>query len=137
MVPMGSKTGLFAGKDHDEFTQRARDLVAEGRGDELMLMSGWWYVVTARTYLDFSTELPDTVALAPQIRCPVLFVRGDAEPAHIYPAEDFAQAAGGDCEVKIVEDCDHFYTGRAEAVGELLAGWLRKTLPAQKAEQRA
>ena len=54
--------------------------------------------------------------------------RGDKEPAHIYPAEEFARRSGGPCEVAIVPDCDHFYTGRFDAVSELIGGWLKRTL---------
>ena len=52
----------------------------------------------------------------PRITCPVLYIRGDKEPAHIYPAEEFAARAGGRCDVRIVKDCDHFYGGREDAV---------------------
>jgi pimeloyl-ACP methyl ester carboxylesterase len=124
LVAMGSKAGLFAGDRHAEFTAQAKKLIAEGRGKELMLMSGWWYVVTAETFIDFSTNAPDILELAPQVKCPVLYLRGDQEPAPIYPAEAFAARASGPCEVKIVPQCDHFYTGREQATSDLIAGWL-------------
>ena len=91
-------------------------MVAQGRGSELMVLPGWWYVITAQSYLDYGSELPDVLALAPRITCPVLYIRGDKEPAHIYPAEEFAARAGGRCDVRIVKDCDHFYGGREDAV---------------------
>lgn len=136
LVAMGSKAGLLAGDRLDEITARARELVAAGRGRELMLMPGWWYVVTAQTFLDFSTELPDIVELAPQVRCPVLFLRGDREPKHIYPGEDFCARAAGPCEMKIVADCDHFYAGRELAVSELIAEWLKRTVAHAGGERR-
>jgi pimeloyl-ACP methyl ester carboxylesterase len=136
LVAMGSKAGLLAGDRLDEITARARELVAAGRGRELMLMPGWWYVVTAQTFLDFSTELPDIVELAPQVRCPVLFLRGDREPKHIYPGEDFCARAAGPCEMRIVADCDHFYTGREQAVSDLIAEWLKRTIAYACGERR-
>jgi len=30
--------------------------------------------------------------------------------------------------VEIVLDCDHFYNGREEAVGEIVSSWLKRTL---------
>ena len=94
-------------------------------------MPGWWYVISAETFLDFLTELPDIVELAPKIRCPALFTRGDKEPAHIYPAEAFAARAGASCKVEIIADCDHFYIGREAAVSDLIGTWLtRVTAPA-------
>lgn len=128
LVAMGAKAGLFGAERNDEIAAHARELIAAGRGKELIVMPGWWYVVTAETFVDYLTVLPDVVALAPQVRCPTLYIRGDKEPAHMYPAEAFAARAGGPCEVEIVPDCDHFYTGREEAVAELIAGWLKRTV---------
>jgi pimeloyl-ACP methyl ester carboxylesterase len=124
IVRMIGEAGLLAGDRREEVTAQARALVAAGRGREPMLLPGWWYLATAESFLDFSTNLPDIVALAPQIRCPVLYLRGDKELKHIYPAEAFAARVGGTCEVRIVPDCDHFYTGREYAVADLIGSWL-------------
>jgi alpha/beta superfamily hydrolase len=72
--------------------------------------------------------VPDVVHLAPQVPCPTLFIRGDQEPREIYPAEDFQARCGGPCTVEIVPDCNHFYTGREEAVAAAVCGWLGRTL---------
>jgi pimeloyl-ACP methyl ester carboxylesterase len=124
IVRLASQAGLL-GRDHSvQVENKARQMVAEGRGRELMFMPGWWYVITAESYLDYCSNLPDVLALAPDIKCPVLYIRGDREPANIYPAEEFARRAGGQCDVRIVEDCDHFYTGREAAVSEIMMHWL-------------
>jgi pimeloyl-ACP methyl ester carboxylesterase len=80
LVPIASSRGLLAGDRLDEITTHAENLAAAGREQDLILLPGWWYVTTARTFLDHLTELPDVLALAPQIRCPSLFLRGDSEP---------------------------------------------------------
>ena len=67
------------------------------------------------------------LALAPRITCPVLYIRGDKEPAHVYPAEEFAARAGGRCDVRIVKDCDHFYGGREDTIAEIVTGLAAKT----------
>jgi hypothetical protein len=36
-------------------------LVAAGRGRELMLVPGWWYVISAESFLDRTTEMPDAI----------------------------------------------------------------------------
>jgi len=84
-VQRTSRAGMLAGDQLDEITARARALVAAGRSRELMLVPGWWYVISAESFLDRMTEMPDVLELAPMIRCPTLFVRGDEESAEIYP----------------------------------------------------
>jgi pimeloyl-ACP methyl ester carboxylesterase len=103
-------------------------MVAEGRGRELMLLPGWWYVITAESFLDRLTEMPDVLELAPQVTCPVLYLRGDKEDPETYPAEAFQRRAGGPCDVTIVPDCDHFYVGREAEVTRLVTAWLERTL---------
>ena len=133
LVARASRTGLLAGNRLEEITVQARTLVAAGRGRELMLLPGWWYVTSAASFLDLLTELPDIVELAPRIACPALFLRGDQEPADLYPAEAFQRRAGGPCTVETVRDCDHFYVAREEAVAERVAAWLAQMLEPEKA----
>lgn len=130
-VERSSRAGLMAGERLQEITAQARALVAAGRGRELMLMPGWWYAISAESFLDRMTEMPDVLELAPTIRCPTLYVRGDREDPDSYPAERFQARAGGPCEVAIVPDCNHFYVGREAAICDLVAGWLAHTLDLQ------
>ena len=127
-VQRTSRAGMLAGDRLDEITVQARALVAAGRGRELMLVPGWWYVISAESFLDRMTEMPDVLELAPMIRCPTLFVRGDEESAEIYPAEQFKERSGGPCDVEIVPNCNHFYVGREAEICELVSGWLVRTL---------
>ena len=124
----GGSEKLFAAGRLDELTKQARELVAAGRGRELMFMPGWWYVISAESFLDRIVSVPDTIALAPQIKCPVLAIRGDKEDRDRYPAEEFQAVCGGPCEVNIIADCDHFYNGREQHVAGIVSAWLKKTL---------
>jgi pimeloyl-ACP methyl ester carboxylesterase len=128
IVQRGGKSGLMVGERVEEFAERAREMVKAGRGRELMLMPGWWYAISAESFLDRLTETPDILELAPKVKCPTLYVRGDQEPRDGYPAEDFRERAGGSCTVEIVPNCDHFYNGREDAVREIVSSWLAKTL---------
>ena len=126
-VQRTSRAGMLAGDRLDQVTAQARALVSAGRGRELMLVPGWWYVISAESFLDRMTEMPDVLELAPTIRCPTLFIRGDEESPEIYPAERFRERAGGPCDVEIVSNCNHFYVGREAAICELVSGWLART----------
>jgi len=134
IVQNGGKSGLMVGNRVEEFAQRARDMVAAGRSRELMLMPGWWYAISAESFLDRLTETPDTLELAPRIECPTLYVRGDREPREQYPAEDFKARAGGPCAVEIVPNSDHYYTGREEAIQALVSSWIERILNAESAK---
>jgi len=124
---------LFAMDRFDELHARARELVDAGRGRELLIMPGWWHVISAESFLDRISTVPDTIALAPKIKCPVLCIRGDKEDVHRYPAEEFQRAAGGPCQVEIVSSCDHFYNGREHHVADIVASWLAGKLGLRRA----
>ncbi|HJQ62455.1 MAG TPA: alpha/beta hydrolase [Burkholderiales bacterium] len=124
----GGTERLFAVDRLEELTQNARKLVDAGRGRELMFLPGWWYVISAESFLDRIKTVPDTIGLAPKITCPVLAIRGDREDVDRYPAEEFQRAAGGPCTVEIIADCDHFYNGREDRVAEIVSSWLATTL---------
>ncbi|MPZ73634.1 MAG: alpha/beta fold hydrolase [Nitriliruptorales bacterium] len=129
ILAVSCAAGHLAGPDLDRVTAEARRLVAAGRGDELMLLSGWWYVTSAGSFVDRLENTPDLLESAAGITCPVLFVVGDQEPPDIYPAHDFAAAAAGPCDVVIVDDCDHFYRGREDTVAGIVAEWLDTVIP--------
>jgi pimeloyl-ACP methyl ester carboxylesterase len=122
-----SEAGLMAGKRFDEFSARARELVAAGAGSELMQVPGWWWIISAQTFVDYLDVCPDILELAPQVRCPVLFLRGDREAKHVYPGEAFVERAGGLAEFALVPDCDHFYGGREQTAVKLIADWIARS----------
>jgi len=134
IVQRGAQSGLMAGDRVEELAARARDMVKAGLGRELILMPGWWYAISAESFLDRMTETPDTLELAPKVRCPTLYIRGDREPRASYPAEDFGARAGGTCTVEIVADCDHFYNGREVVIQEIVSSWLSRMLHLQIAK---
>jgi len=128
IVQRSSRSGMMAGDRLEEITAQARALVAAGRGKELIQMPGWWYVITAESYIDRLESTPDVLELAPRVTCPTLFIRGDREPRESYPAEEFAQRGGGPVRVEIIPHCDHFYNGQEQAIQERVSSWLTATL---------
>lgn len=112
----------------DESIAEAKALLAAGQPRQLILIPTWWYVISARTFMDRLTNAPDLVENAKRIQCPVLFVRGDQEPAENYPAERFKKQCAGPCDIAIVPSCDHFYVGAEEPVAKIVTDWLSRTL---------
>ena len=120
----GCAAGEMAHDEGDEYLARARTLVADGRGDELMLLPNWWFVISAASLVDRHENTPDLLNNARSIRCPSLFLVGDLESTEVYPAEEFARRAAGPAEARVLEGCDHWYTGLENEVGDAVAGWL-------------
>jgi pimeloyl-ACP methyl ester carboxylesterase len=110
----------------DEQKKEAEMWVAAGKPNQLMLIPAWWWVISARTFLDRLTNAPDLVANAKRIKCPVLFIRGDQEPRENYPAERFQENCAGPCDVMIVPNCDHFYVGAEDRVSKIVMDWLER-----------
>jgi pimeloyl-ACP methyl ester carboxylesterase len=125
--PSSARNFSLAG-DTAAQTKEAQALVAAGKPRQLMLIPAWWWVISARTFLDRLTNAPDLVENAKRIRCPVLFIRGDQEPKENYPAERFQEYCAGPCEVVIVPNCDHFYVGAEENVAKIVTAWLKRTV---------
>jgi pimeloyl-ACP methyl ester carboxylesterase len=125
--PRGARNYSLAGNT-EELKQQAETLIAAGKPNQLMLIPDWWWVISARTYLDRLTNAPDLVENAAKITCPVLFIRGDQEPMDNYPAERFKENCAGPCEVVIVPNCDHFYVGAEKQVAKTVTQWLSRTL---------
>ena len=129
-VQLGCRRGHLAQDRLEEMVAEAERLVEAGQAGTLMLFPGWWYVLSAESFLDRLRNTPDTLAAAPRITCPTLYVRGDQEDPIVYPAEEFARRAAGPCRVVILDRCDHFYRGREDAVARTVVNWLRETLDA-------
>jgi pimeloyl-ACP methyl ester carboxylesterase len=119
-----SAAGLMAMSEPAAHAGKARSLVGQGRGDELMILPGWWYVITAASLVDRIDNTPGLLAQAPAITCPSLAVRGSLESPGHYPMEEFAATAAGPGQALIMEGCDHFYTGREDFVAGTVADWL-------------
>jgi pimeloyl-ACP methyl ester carboxylesterase len=115
-------------EETDNLIKQAQELLAAGMPRQLMLLPTWWYVISARTFMDRLTNVPNLVENAKRIHCPVLFIRGDQEPVANYPAERFKENSGGSCDIAIIPNCDHFYVGAEARVAKTATEWLSKTL---------
>jgi pimeloyl-ACP methyl ester carboxylesterase len=128
----GGKEKLFAHHQLDPLKANATELVNAGKGKELMFIPGWWYVISAESFLDRIIHVPDTIALAKRITCPVLAIRGDLEEIARYPAEEFQKACTGSCDVEIIPNCDHFYNNKENEINMVVSKWLESKLDSIK-----
>jgi len=124
LMRLMADNGLMAADRFDEITQRALAMVAAGRGDELMLVPGWWYVISARTYVEFLHHCPDIIEWSSSIPCRTLFVRGGDEPADLYPAEEIATASNHPVDIAVLDGCGHYYTDCGTETISLVGSWL-------------
>ena len=120
--------GELAREESTHHLEHARALVEDGRGDELMLMPGWWFAVTATSLLDRHDNTPDLLENARLVRCPSLFLVGGMESTEIYPAERFVSVAAGPSEAKIIPNCDHWYTGLENTAATVITEWLNQVV---------
>jgi pimeloyl-ACP methyl ester carboxylesterase len=117
-LEQSSRRGMLAGERHAEVAAEAARLVAAGRADQIIPLQGWWYAITAASWLDLEANVPSTVENAGRTRCPVLALRGELEPEEIYPAEAMARAAAPRARLVVLEGSDHFYNDRQEALAK-------------------
>jgi len=119
-----AENGLMAADRFLEITETARRLVAEGAGHQLLLVPGWWYVISANTYVEFLDHCPDIVDLAPRIPCETLFVRSRHESPDLYPAEELAERSPHSVLVEVLDAGGHYYAGGETLVAETVSSWL-------------
>jgi pimeloyl-ACP methyl ester carboxylesterase len=122
-----SAAGLFAQDRLDQLVTRAQALASGGKGHQLLLLPAWWYVISARSLLDYDAGMPELLELAPRIRCPVLYLKGRSEDPELYPARPFAERCRA-CRVVELDGCDHWYNGRDAEVASLVRDWLVEVL---------
>lgn len=122
------RSGTMAGDLADTYLERARQLVSDGHGDELLLMPGWWFAISAASLVDRYENTPDLLEEAGSIRCPSLFLVGDQEPPETYPAAQFARRVAGSGEARVLAECDHWYTGLRDVVARTVVEWLNRVL---------
>ncbi|MHB1987811.1 MAG: alpha/beta hydrolase [Acidimicrobiales bacterium] len=127
LLARASLRGLLAKDRVAELSARAHLLVAKERPDELILLPGWWYAISAGSLVDLEENLPDLLEVAPRVSCPVLAVRGDEDPV-LYPAEAFAALTSGPAKVVVIEGADHFYTSFEDELAAVVARWLDDVL---------
>ncbi|MFC2177026.1 alpha/beta hydrolase [Actinomycetota bacterium] len=124
LMRLMADNGLMAADRFDEITAEARRLVAADAGHTLLLVPGWWYLITATTYVEFLDNCPDLIEMAAAIPCETLFIRSEEEPADLYPAGEVAARATREVTIEILAAGGHYYVGGEELVSARVVAWL-------------
>ena len=125
-LAQSSRRGMLAADRHEAIDAEAKRLVAEGRGEQMIALPGWWYAITAASWVDLSQNVPLTVEKVRHYPGPVLALRGAKESAEIYPAEAAAMAAGAHGTLAVISGADHFYNRAEGALAQVVCDWLAK-----------
>ena len=126
-LPQCSRRGMLAADRHAEVDAEARRLVAAGQPDRIISLPGWWYAITAASWVDLSENVPETVESARRFPKPILALRGSREAIELYPAEPVADAAKGRTTLAVVPNGDHFYNGVEAQFARMVCDWLKGT----------
>ncbi len=124
LMRLMAENGLMAADRFDEITAEARRLVAADAGQTLMLVPGWWYLITATTYVEFLDHCPDLIEMAAAIPCETLFIRSEEEPADLYPAGEVAARATAEVTIETLAAGGHYYVDGEELVSARVVAWL-------------
>jgi pimeloyl-ACP methyl ester carboxylesterase len=130
------------GERFDSVLARARDLVEQGRGRDLMPPDDFHYPISAGSYFDIyrpgsplalfnlsGTDRRDFPELA-RIEVPVLMIVGSVEEAFLGEPDMFLRAArealsgAAGFEGTVIEGAPHNYLGRDAEVGRRIGAWL-------------
>lgn len=112
-------------EDRDRAAALARAMVAEGRGRDLIPVSGWYRAISAASLVQ-RLEEPDGVWLesVAHATSPVLMAWGDAEPRHALWDDLFRRFARGADRRLVLAGADHYYRGQERDLAAAIADFL-------------
>jgi pimeloyl-ACP methyl ester carboxylesterase len=122
-----------------ELIEQADAMVAEGKGEELMLVpvGATPGIFSARTHLDKygKDDRNDCRPFAKRIGCPLLAIAGGAEPQFFHDyAQELVANAGRESVYERVDGANHFYNRHTRAVVEVIKRWLGGLVAMDKQE---
>ena len=133
-APMTGLPIILPDGPREEALARARAMVAEGRGRELLPLPAFpWFMSAAAAVDPFTPGLVVPLAdLAERYHGPLLVFCGDAEqdPRMVSAARTAYERSPSQAKrLEILEGCGHFYVGYEERVTALLREWLEVQVP--------
>ena len=117
-------TLVATGLSGQDAKQPAPPKLDTSRGDQMIALPGWWYAITAASWLDLSENVPVTAESVRRYSGPILALRGSKEPPENYPAEKVAEACGARATLVVIPGADHFYNGTQPELVRAVCNWL-------------
>jgi hypothetical protein len=134
LSPLTTNTNPFAmwwpdERDRQAAFDRARALVADGRGAELLPVSGWFAAISAGSLVQRLAE-PEGIWLANVRRAgaPVLMLWGDAEPRDALWRQLYGEFAGPADRSVVLPGAGHYYRAEPDELAAAVAGFLTEAL---------
>ena len=141
LVSPSDMVGLAEDKDHAKRYTLSKDLVAQGRGDEILPELLWnSYRLSAATYINlserksavdvFNTYDKEAPSCIGEIVIPVLAILGGTDDAAILPIEEALEVIKAKAkkapifDTAIVAKAPHSYFGYEKQLAEIIGNWL-------------
>lgn len=129
---------------HEDTLARARQLVAQGKGEEPMALENWFpggrsFMLSAKAMLGFfgspEDNAPSSVKYGPQIKVPALVLHGDKDELSLPPNAQIiydSLTASPQRDLIWVEGATHYLVPGpiAEDFARHLSGWIVENMPA-------
>lgn len=126
---------------HKELLEQSKDLIAQGKGEELLPMKIWnWYYLSANTYIDlnsrdypvdiFNTYDKDKPSLLSEIKVPTLAFFGSKDDAVIMQPREALEIIKSKAtnaprfDTDVIEDAPHSYFGKETEMAQRIVSWL-------------
>jgi hypothetical protein len=124
--------------DRERAAEVARAMVAEGRGRDLMPVSGWFHAISAASLVQ-RLEEPEGIWLSNigHATAPILMAWGDAEPRHTLWDGLFAEFADAGDRRLVLPDAGHYYRGQERDLAAGIAAFLADVLRADHRSRAA
>lgn len=109
----------------DDALERARGMVAEGRGRHLIPLTSWYYAISAQALLERAADSDDgwEQRLA-TLSCPAAMIWGEAESRHAMWTQIARRIGRPDIGTLSLPDCEHHFVGFEQEVATAVADFV-------------
>jgi len=116
----------FGKRNPEGWLERVQKLAARGKGNTLFADRNWPYLMSAGTAAEhLSLQGDETLENLARLRLPILAACGSLELDWCQVVARLRQSPPAGYRVEVVEGADHVYTGREQALADLMMAWMK------------